>query len=346
MISHKQVVYFSESLSLLYVEDEIDLRNEMHGIFQLFFKNITLAFDGSDGLQKYNQELFDIVITDINMPHMNGIEMIKNIREINPEQKIITITANDDSSTLMQLIKLGVQNFLVKPVDTQGVINTLYPVCRDAHAQKENLMLIEQLEEERSKLKAKVKELQTLSNVTKVKHQQVQGLLHQESSPKLADEYFAKDEDEGQENVLFLHEDADELRELFYEIPELMFTYTKTRSSDYIERAIINLKKVASVLSRYTPFLDTLSESFSILALVIEQNLEAFLEVSQDASPQMLMLWDAVNADMERYLERFGVESMAMKNIHHIHKPTSLSIQQIVAIINPEEVQTDEIEFF
>jgi len=49
---------------------------------------------------------------------------------------------------------------------------------------------------------------------------------------------------------------------------------------------------------------------------------------------------------MERYLERFGVESMAMKNIHHIHKPTSLSIEQIVAIINPEEVQTDEIEFF
>ena len=59
-----------------------------------------------------------------------------------------------------------------------------------------------------------------------------------------------------------------------------------------------------------------------------------------------IMLFDAVSLDMERYIERFSVESMAMKNIHHIHHPTSLSIQQIIGMISPENIDEGEMEFF
>ena len=63
------------------------------------------------------------------------------------------------------------------------------------------------------------------------------------------------------------------------------------------------------------------------------------------ATATVTSVFDAVSADMERYVQRFATESLAMKNIHHIHEPTALSIQQIITLIVPPEVEegTDDI---
>lgn len=349
MFKASQVFYFSQSLRVLYVEDDQSVRESMQSVFEEFFKHTDYAVDGVDGLKYYNKYPYDIVITDINMPHMNGIEMIDKIHEINPEQKIIAISSHDESYILINLIQKGVNGFLLKPVDQHQILNVFYSICRDSHAQNENIILNNALNEERKKLQSKIKEFESQSNATQVKHQQIGDLLEMRIKNKkshLIEEYFTVDADEGVENVLFTKDDCDELNDLFDERPDLMMQYLTTGNIEKIHDVSRSLIKVSSVLLHYSPFLDTLSTSFSELGVCIRDDLAAFLQLFNHSSENMFMIWDAINLDMKRYLDRFSKESMAMKNIHHIHTPTSLSIQQIIVLIRPQDTNMEEIEFF
>jgi len=108
-----------KDLSLLYVEDDITLSAATHKIFSAFFKSITLAYNGEEGLNTYKQTHFDMVITDIMMPIMDGKEMAKIIREIDPQQAIIVMSAYEDSKYLLDLIDIGIYKFIQKPPNLQ-----------------------------------------------------------------------------------------------------------------------------------------------------------------------------------------------------------------------------------
>ena len=82
------------------------------------------------------------------------------------------------------------------------------------------------------------------------------------------------------------------------------------------------------------------------LSLSITENSDEFMQLITDDGDSVLILFDAVNSDMERYIERFSVESLAMKNAHHIHEPTMLSIKQIISLFVPNQFEDSEIEFF
>ncbi|MBV5321106.1 MAG: response regulator, partial [Sulfuricurvum sp.] len=178
MINVKDVFHYSEKLSVLYVEDDTSLRDEMELLFSPFFEFVEIAVDGLDGLEKYNRRKFDIVITDINMPRMNGIEMITAIRAIHPEQKIIAVSAHNESDILINLIENGVSSFILKPIIHQNILNVLYPVCRDASTQNLNVELFEMLNEEKSKLKKQVRLLVAQLNAISIKNDQVYELLN------------------------------------------------------------------------------------------------------------------------------------------------------------------------
>lgn len=349
MINAKKVYEYSHSLDVLYVEDDLNLREETAAMLESFFKRLDTAVDGKDGLDRYHEHLYDIIITDINMPRMNGIDMIKQIREIHPEQKIIAISAHNEGDILVNLIKAGISNFILKPIIQSDILNALYPVCRDAHAQKVNIELFEALNEERAKLEKQIKLLETQVHATETKHHQVEQLLQEKSTAEenaVINEYFSKDEDEGEENVLFMKDDCDEMLEMFAEMPELMMQYTIDHDISHVHLVLHYLSKISSILLHYTPFLDPLAKSFEELALTIRDNLDTFTVMFESSPDSMLMVWDAVSVDMERYMHRFSEESMAMKNIHHIHHPTTLSIQQIITMLNPPEEDDGEIEFF
>ncbi len=356
MISAKQLYETSSKLQVLYVEDDELLKQETGMLLESLFGKVDYACDGLDGLEKFHSNLYDVIITDINMPRMNGIEMIEKIREINPEQKVLGISAHSESDILVSLIRAGVTSFILKPIIQQDVLNTLFPVCRDAYAQQLNIQLFEELNderaklsEEREKLKQHIKLLEAQTHATDTKHAQVEELLQkcapQQEAPLLKD-YFEKDEDEGEENVVFLKDDCDEMMEMFDEMPELMLQYNLNRDIENVHKVILDLKKIASILLHYTPFLDPLAKSFDDLAITIEENIDAFTEMFGSNPDNALMVWDAVSIDMERYMRRFTEESMAMKNIHHIHHPTTLSIQQIITMVCPPDEDEGDIEFF
>ena len=125
----------SKHLSVLYVEDDKDLSNRIKRFLIKIFKNVDIAIDGQDGLNLYKKKYeetkkyYDIVISDIYMPNLNGIDMSRDILDINKDQKIVIISAYEEKKYLLDIISLGIDTFIQKPFDMQQLIGTLYKVC-------------------------------------------------------------------------------------------------------------------------------------------------------------------------------------------------------------------------
>lgn len=121
---------FLKNITLLYVEDDPLIRESMENIFGKLFKKVIVAIDGDDGYTKYrdlkNQEIeIDIIISDINMPKINGIEMSKMIREFNEEIPIIFTTAYSDAEFLLEAVEQNIFHYAVKPVNLKRLMGAV-----------------------------------------------------------------------------------------------------------------------------------------------------------------------------------------------------------------------------
>ncbi len=123
----KKLVEMTKNLKVLYVEDNEDVRLEFKKLLDIFFDNIDTASDGLEGFEKYknNNVYYDLVISDIVMPNMDGIDMSKAILNMNDRQQIIIISTYDDSHQLQELIDIGVTNYIHKPVELDGFSKAL-----------------------------------------------------------------------------------------------------------------------------------------------------------------------------------------------------------------------------
>jgi len=93
----KELIKKTQHLNVLFVDDEKDIRDSVKIFFDKFVKNFFLANDGKEGLKTFKEENIDVIITDIIMPKMDGFQMIKEVKKINPNIFIIIISANDDT---------------------------------------------------------------------------------------------------------------------------------------------------------------------------------------------------------------------------------------------------------
>lgn len=86
------------------------------------------AVDGRDAIEKYKTHKPDIVTMDITMPEMDGIEAVKGIREIDPQARIIMCSAVGQKANVMESIKLGAKDFIVKPFQPDRVLEAIQKV--------------------------------------------------------------------------------------------------------------------------------------------------------------------------------------------------------------------------
>ena len=113
---------FLKSLKVILVEDEVKLSLLLKDAIGESFHSFLLAKDGNEGLQIYKKVLPDIVITDIMMPNKTGLEMAKEIKTINPNSKIIILSAFSDVKKLLDAIDIGVVKYFIKPFDPDEVL--------------------------------------------------------------------------------------------------------------------------------------------------------------------------------------------------------------------------------
>jgi len=116
-----------DNITILYVEDEDQIRSVVQSVSTRLFKQFLTASNGQEGLDIFreNQETIDLIVTDINMPQLNGIDMAYAIREINPDIPIIITTAHNEKDFLHEAIKIGVSAFVLKPMDMKVLISTI-----------------------------------------------------------------------------------------------------------------------------------------------------------------------------------------------------------------------------
>jgi len=106
-------------ITILYVEDEEGIRTQLSKFFKNFASEVYISIDGEDGLEQYKKYKPDLVISDIQMPKLNGIDMVKKIKEINQYQHIIFTTAFTDSRYFIDAIDLIVDGYILKPIDLE-----------------------------------------------------------------------------------------------------------------------------------------------------------------------------------------------------------------------------------
>jgi len=138
MVRFNDIIKYSKDLTLLYVEDNADSREMTLMLFEDFFHQVIVAVDGEDGLEKFKTHDIDLIITDINMPKCNGIDMCKKIRKINDTIPIMIITAYNEDEFFVESIELGVNGFLFKPMKMDHFSQVLYNVVQKYQYMKES----------------------------------------------------------------------------------------------------------------------------------------------------------------------------------------------------------------
>ncbi len=146
----EQIIDSLKNIKLMYVEDNPEARESTMVILEEFFSDIIIGTDGLDGLEKFKKNSIDLIITDINMPKMNGLEMVEKIREIDGDVSILVLSAYNESKFFMDSIKLGVDGYLLKPIELEQFFSILKKVSKKICLQKElkeNLNILKQYQE-------------------------------------------------------------------------------------------------------------------------------------------------------------------------------------------------------
>jgi PAS domain S-box-containing protein len=114
-------------ISILLVEDDDIARKSLHRILTMKLpgSHIHLAGDGEDGLNLYIEHRPDLVITDISMPAMSGIQLVEKVKALNPHSLIIFLSAHSDTHYLIQAIEMGVTQYVLKPINQHRLFEVI-----------------------------------------------------------------------------------------------------------------------------------------------------------------------------------------------------------------------------
>ncbi len=140
--------------TILYVEDELNVQKECAEFLNMFCRTLILAKDGEEGLKLYKEINPDLIISDIKMPNMDGIEMIKEIKELNSKAPVIFTTAFNDTNYLHNSIKLQVDGYILKPIDLEQFEELLIKIIYVLNLEKEQAKLKNKLDKNHDNLQA------------------------------------------------------------------------------------------------------------------------------------------------------------------------------------------------
>ncbi|MGP1527775.1 MAG: response regulator transcription factor [Campylobacter sp.] len=119
-----------QKLTILIVEDENEIRKLMEEVMKSVFFEVYSAKNGDEGIKKFKKFAPDLIVTDIAMPIMDGLDMAKRINEISPTTPIIALSAFSDKEKLLKAIEVGVDKYILKPVDMDELLLAIENIAR------------------------------------------------------------------------------------------------------------------------------------------------------------------------------------------------------------------------
>ena len=127
MNSLKDLKDISSDYSILYVEDDKDIQKLFGNVLHKLFSDVTIASDGEEGLDLFKQDInkFDFIVSDIQMPQMDGLDMIEEIKKIRADIPCILTTAHGEFDYFMRANELGIFRYIQKPLDIDELLEAI-----------------------------------------------------------------------------------------------------------------------------------------------------------------------------------------------------------------------------
>jgi len=121
----KELLEKLQTLSVLYAEDEVGIRENIADSLGYYVKEVIQASNGAEAFELYEEKKPDIILSDIHMPILNGIEFVKKVRETNRDIPIVMITAYTDKKYLLEAVELHMEKYIVKPIELEPLFEVL-----------------------------------------------------------------------------------------------------------------------------------------------------------------------------------------------------------------------------
>ena len=119
-----------KNIRILLVEDDIQTLEKLHEMLKKIYDDVVVAVNGSEALSKFKEyysedKYFDLIISDLNMPRINGIELLEHIRKLDEFIPFIFLTAHLEVNTLLKVVKLDIDDYLKKPINMDELITSI-----------------------------------------------------------------------------------------------------------------------------------------------------------------------------------------------------------------------------
>ena len=328
-ITIQDTLKYTKSLNVLYVEDDIALQKETEDFLSILFNSVTLASNGQEALALYKESSFDIIISDIKMPLMDGIELTKEIRKIDMSQCIIITSAYNDSEYLLEFINLNIKQFIPKPIQNQTILRVLSEASKNILNERMIEKYRQELELSNKTLQSKNDELQSLVRILDSK------LIQISKDTKINSNLNFKD-------LTIVIDDLDELRELETDISgaAVLISLSNRLTISNIQVLGNMFSSYAGILNNYSEY-DELSSKILLLGSTLNNVPENFIKRVKNISILLesfiyvLRMW------------RKNIVEKEIKKAFELHTSMINDINTIISIIDGTEDEIEgEMEFF
>ena len=247
-------ICMNKKITILYVEDETQIRENTQRPLNYLCDELVVASNGESGLELYRKYNPDIVVSDIKMPNMNGIDMCKAIKEIDPDQHIIFTTAHNESGYFMDAIDMQVDGYILKPIDYDLLENKILNIKKQIN-----------IEAELQEQKVLTKEITKLQDNLLLVLDKQQNMIF--SNDNFLNFFKIDDLDS-------FETEYKQLSSLFLKNEEL-FTPTFNNEKYWVEE-ILKLEKSKRIVSLFNIQLST-SQSFLVSAITIDETAHSII---------------------------------------------------------------------
>lgn len=337
----KELKHFAKDLSILVVEDDKELNEELVELVDIFFKKTDFAYDGAEALEKYRKFQYDLVLSDITMPKMNGVKLSQELININKFQSIVILSAHSEVSYMIDLIDIGIHQFVAKPFEQQELLYRLLKVCENKiHKQelkrfingtksvKEKTISTDEIKTTQTKQIKKEVEQKDLN--ASIEHEQVAATKFME---ELKIDTLAWISIEPQiEELLEVNEDFEELIEKIY---------LNDITTEIINSISVILRKIYSIFT-YIDELSNISDVIFELASFLDS---INVDELSDEKKQKLKILEFIYDDLSRFIQTVFVYQDTL-DIHYLEDSLRSSVEQLKMNISNEEIEEEELELF
>jgi DNA-binding response OmpR family regulator len=333
---------FAKHLNVLIVEDEKSLATEMKELLSLFFNKVYHAIDGEEGLEFYKKYKCDIVITDLNMPKKNGIELSRQIRIWDRNQVIIVLSGHIDTFVI-DLIDIGIQTLLIKPYEIDKFLQKLLVQCENIVLRKEFEKIKLNIALGKNVLNTKENEIpKKINEDMPVLKKLVQEVIDNKPKQTVIKDYLS--------NFNVEHEIDDSMwKHISIDIQELNEFYEENINKIALNGLNDEIKdNLIKIFNRYHSSLlhlsglNDLAEIFLELVGILED-----IEVS-NLNEDSLEFFDIFEYFYEDIIKFFNIVFIdkETKNINYLTDSMKSSVLQLKVKLGLENLEEEELEFF